>query len=238
MNHVTVELQSWLSAASIDGGVRALRPDYRALLVLADDLEPGPSDAVSERMLAAAEERARELFRQAPVLEHPHVLAWREAFRDFGAKPRRTRPSMEALLRRLDEGLPRINRLADAYNAISIAHVVPIGGEDVSAYRGPLRLVRATGGETFDTVAGGEPALENPEPGEVVWRDNDGVTCRRWNWRQCTRTRLTEQTTKAVFLLDALSPMTDTALRAAANELMVDLRTLSPQARFTTRLLP
>ncbi|MBB6378780.1 DNA/RNA-binding domain of Phe-tRNA-synthetase-like protein [Pseudonocardia eucalypti] len=235
---MTVELQSWLSAASIDGGVRALRPDYRALLVLADDLEPGPSDAVSERMLAAAEERARELFRQAPVLEHPHVLAWREAFRDFGAKPRRTRPSMEALLRRLDEGLPRINRLADAYNAISIAHVVPIGGEDVSAYRGPLRLVRATGGETFDTVAGGEPALENPEPGEVVWRDNDGVTCRRWNWRQCTRTRLTEQTTKAVFLLDALSPMTDTALRAAANELMVDLRTLSPQARFTTRLLP
>lgn len=237
MNYVTVELQSWLSAASIDEGVRALRPDYRALLVLADDLEPGPSDAVSERMLAAAEERARVLFRQTSVLEHPHVLAWREAFRDFGAKPQRTRPSMEALLRRLDEGLPRINRLADAYNAISIAHVVPIGGEDVSAYRGPLRLLRASGDETFDTVAGGEPVLENPEPGEVTWRDNDGVTCRRWNWRQCTRTRLTEETTKAVFLLDALAPMTDTALRAAANELMVDLRTLSPEARFTTRLL-
>lgn len=238
MNYVAVEAQSWLSAASIDGSVRALRPDYRALLVLADDLQPGPSDALSEHLLAAAEERARLRFRQTPVLEHPHVLAWREAFRCFGAKPQRTRPSMEALLRRLDEGLPRINRLTDAYNAISIAHVVPIGGEDVSAYRGPLRLVRATGGETFDTVAGGEPVLECPEPGEVVWRDNDGVTCRRWNWRQCTRTRLTEETTRAVFLFDALTPMTDPALRAAANELIVALRTLSPEARFTTRLLP
>jgi DNA/RNA-binding domain of Phe-tRNA-synthetase-like protein len=33
--------------------------------------------------------------------------------------------------------------------------------------------------------------MEHPEPGEVIWRDDDGVTCRCWNWRQCVRTRIT-----------------------------------------------
>lgn len=82
--------------------VFALRPDYRALLILADGLVPGPSDEVTEKLLRAAEERA--------PTDHPHVEAWREAFRAFGAKPQRTRPSVEALLRRVPQGLPRVDR--------------------------------------------------------------------------------------------------------------------------------
>jgi hypothetical protein len=38
--------------------VRALRPDYAALLITADGLQPGPSDEASEEILAAAELRA------------------------------------------------------------------------------------------------------------------------------------------------------------------------------------
>jgi DNA/RNA-binding domain of Phe-tRNA-synthetase-like protein len=46
----------------------------------------------------------------------------------FAAKPQRSRPSVEALLRRLEpNGLPRIDRITDIYNAVSIAHVLPIG---------------------------------------------------------------------------------------------------------------
>jgi len=57
------------------------------------------------------------------------------------------------------------------------------------------------------TVAGGEQVLEHPDAGGVVWRDDAGVTCRRWNWRQGPRTRLTEESTSAVFLLESLMPM-------------------------------
>jgi B3/4 domain len=142
-------------------------------------------------MLASAETQARgRLGGQAPE-QAPEVADWRAAYRAFGAKPQRTRPSVEALLRRLDTGLPRIDRLTDAYNAVSIAHLVPVGGEDLSQYDGPAPLARATGEEDFDTVANGEPALEHPKPGEVIWRDDAGVTCRQWNWRQCTRIRIT-----------------------------------------------
>lgn len=48
--------------------------------------------------------------------------------------------------------------------------------------------------------------VEHPEIGEVVWRDDAGVTCRRWNWRQGRRTALTEESTTALFIIDALAP--------------------------------
>ena len=228
----------WLAGALVDAAVLDLRPDYRAVLLTADGLQGGPSDATSAGILADAEATARRLLDGQPPEQLPHLAAWREAYRAFGAKPQRTRPSVEALLRRLQpDGLPRIDRITDVYNAVSIAHLLPLGGEDRDAYAGPPRLVRADGAEAFDTSAGGEPVVEHPEPGEVVWRDDAGVTCRRWNWRQCTRTRLTTATTRAVFVLDALGPMDDTALAAAGDALAQALQTGSPDARIQRRTL-
>jgi DNA/RNA-binding domain of Phe-tRNA-synthetase-like protein len=230
--------QEWLAAATVDDAVSALRPDYRALLVTADGLQGGPSDAVSERLLTAAEATARERLDGRRPEELPHPAAWREAYRAFGAKPQRTRPSVEALLRRLDpDGLPRIDRITDVYNAVSVAHLLPLGGEDRAAYVGPPRLVRADGTEPFDTTAGGGTVVEHPDAGEVVWRDDAGVTCRRWNWRQGVRTRITTGTTSALFILDVLDPLTDDDASAAADALTEGLLALSPDATVHRRLL-
>ncbi|MBO8196221.1 hypothetical protein ITI46_31945 [Streptomyces oryzae] len=223
--------EEWLAAASIDPSVAELRPDYRALLITAEGLRPGPGDAFSEELLAEAEAKACD------PEQHPHTAEWREAFRAFGAKPKRTRPSVDALLRRAAEGLPRVDRLTDIYNAISVAHVVPLGGEDLDRYVGPLRLTRAEGTEPFELMSGGEPVTENPRAGEAIWRDDAGVTVRRWNWRQCVRTRLTTETTRAVFVFDALSAMDDSALEAAGRALTDALRASSPGVTTTSRLL-
>jgi DNA/RNA-binding domain of Phe-tRNA-synthetase-like protein len=230
--------REWLAAASIATGVMGLCPEYgyAAILMTADGLAPGPSDPASDALLAAAEGRAAgRLAGRAPA-ELPEVGAWRDAYRAFGAKPQRTRPSVEALLRRLDAGLPRIDRITDAYNAVSVARLLPVGGEDRAAYRGPARLVRASGKEVFDTMENGLPAVEHPDPGEVVWCDDMGVTCRRWNWRQCVRTRITTASTSAVFILDGLGPGI-AGLHAAAGELQETLTALSPAARFARRLI-
>jgi DNA/RNA-binding domain of Phe-tRNA-synthetase-like protein len=230
-------LPTWLAAAQVAAEVRALRPDYAALLIIADGLQPGPSDEASEAVLAAAEQRAaRHLVGSRPE-DLPQVAQWREAFRGFGAKPQRTRPSVEALLRRLDTGLPRIDRITDVYNAVSIACLLPVGGEDLAHYAGTARLVRAGGDEDFDTLADGHPVVEHPEPGEVIWRDDRGVTCRRWNWRQCARTRITATTTTALFILDGLAALGTAGLQSAAAELTGSLARLSPQARFASRLM-
>jgi DNA/RNA-binding domain of Phe-tRNA-synthetase-like protein len=230
----------WLSAAVVDEAVLALRPDYSAVLMTVDGLTGGPSDETSEALLVEAERTASGLLAGAAPEQLRHVEQWREAYRSFGAKPQRTRPSVEALLRRVapnGQGLPRIDRVTDVYNAISLAHVVPIGGEDRHAYAGPARLVRADGSEPFEIVKDGQPAVEHPEPGEVVWRDDRGITCRRWNWRQCTRTRITDATTSALFILDGLAAIGVAGLSAAADALRAGLLALSPHATVSRRLI-
>jgi len=227
----------WLDDARVADEVHALRSDYAALLIVAEGLRPGPSDEASDALLTAAEDRACKYLGDLRPEDLPQVAEWREAFRAFGAKPQRTRPSVEALLRRVAAGLPRIDRITDAYNAVSIACLLPVGGEDLDRYAGPARLVRASGDEDFDTSADGQPVVEHPEPGEVVWRDDRGVTCRRWNWRQCVRTRITPATTSAMFVLDGLAALGTEGLRAAEAELTASLARLSPGATFTSRLL-
>jgi len=230
-------LEEFLAGAHVDAAVFALRPDYRALLVAVDGIVPGPSDQGSDALLQAAEAAAREALGGGPAEQLPHVAAWREAYRAFGAKPKRTRNSLEALLRRAASGLPRVNRLTDLYNAVSVLHQIPVGGEDLTRYTGAPRLIRAAGDEPFDTTADGVAVIEHPDPGEVVWCDDAGVTCRRWNWRQARRTQLREDTTTALFILDALDPVTGEALHAVADDLTARLARLGPAVRAARRLI-
>jgi len=233
----THALDEFLAGGHVAPEVFALRPDYRVLLLAVDGIEPGPGDEESEALLRAAEASAAETLGHRPVEEVPHVAAWREAYRAFGAKPQRTRNSLEALLRRAASGLPRVNRLTDLYNAVSVLRQVPLGGEDLTRYAGPPRLLRATGTEPFGTVVDGADVTEHPDPGEVVWCDADGVTCRRWNWRQARRTQLTDETTTALFILDALDPVTDEQLDGTADALVSHLARLGPDLVVARRLI-
>src|SRR5262245_14502129 len=230
-------LEAFLASGRVDAAVFSLRPDYRAMLVAVDGIVPGPGDEYSDALLQAAEAAAREALGDRPAEELPHVAAWREAYRAFGAKPQRTRNSLEALLRRAPSGLPRVNRLTDLYNAVSVLHQIPLGGEDLNRYTGAPRLVRATGEEPFDTTADGITVTEHPDPGEVVWCDDAGVTCRRWNWRQARRTQLRDDTTAALFIVDALDPVTDQELHATADDLVEHLTRLGPEVRVARRLV-
>ncbi|MEV4137835.1 phenylalanine--tRNA ligase beta subunit-related protein [Dactylosporangium sp. NPDC049742] len=191
---------------------RSVGHEATVLAVLADGLRNGPSDgAVLQQAIKDAGDLGLPLDAPLP--------AWRDVYRAFGAKPQRTPCSAEALRKRAARGdVPVIDRIVDAYNAVSIRFAVPIGGEDRAALAGTERLVLAAGDEPFDTVKEGAPVVETPEPGEVIWRDDLGVTCRRWNWRQGRRTAITAATTSAVFLLEGL----DTDLTPAA-EMLAEL---------------
>jgi DNA/RNA-binding domain of Phe-tRNA-synthetase-like protein len=229
------EARRWLELAAVEAAVLELRPDYTALIVVAEGLRPGPSDEATDALLTDAEAQARAALNGRDIADLVPVAAWRAAYQAFGAKPKRTRPSVEALLRRVEAGLPRIDRLTDIYNAISVRHLLPVGGEDLARYRGPARLARAAGDEPFDTVSDGQPVTGHPEPGEVIWRDDDGVTCRCWNWRQCVRTRITHSTTSAMFILDGLAELGAGGLAAAGRDLASQLVALHPGARLSWR---
>ncbi|SDJ40182.1 B3/B4 domain-containing protein [Streptomyces indicus] len=213
--------------------VRSLAPGFHHVVVEAYGLVNTPSTQASSDLLDEATRRLTERLGGRAPHEDPHMAAWRAAYTAFGAKPSRTRNSAEALAKRAlsDAGLPRINTLVDVYNAISVAHLIPLGGEDLDRIQGGMRLIRASGTEDFVTVAGGEQVVDHPEPGEVVWCDAEGVTCRRWNWRQGPRTCLDDTSVNALFLLEGMGE--HAGLEAAAAELAELLEKFSPGVRLT-----
>ena len=194
----------------IDPEIARLAPGFCALSIVVE-AAPVIDTLVGERALARA--CAALGTDEAPwALEH--LAAWDQVFKGFGAKPARTPCSAQALRKRVlrDGVLPAIDPVVDLYNAISIEYAIPVGGEDLAAYVGAPRLVIADGSECFDTLKEGLPTQEAPAPGEVVWRDDLGVTCRRWNWRQGIRTRLSLSSPRMWFILECLPPMPRTAL--------------------------
>jgi len=221
----------------VDSEILEKFPGYTAVVLYARNLENGESDVSSTTWLREAEAFARREYAE-PVSGHPHIQAWRAAFSAFGSKPSKYLCSAEALLKRVLRGeeIPAINRAVDAYNAVSIRHAVPAGGEDLDRLESDLHLAFASGQEPFDVMAG-EGAPEHPDPGEVVWKDTAGVTCRRWNWRQGIRTRIDLQTRQAWFVLERLEPMPLAAAMEAAVALMETLRQISPAAGLTARLI-
>ena len=199
-------------------------------MVYAYGLENGPSDDASIADLRAAEATAQAAFGDQKPSTHPHISAWRQVFSAFGSKPSKYLCSAEALLSRVLKGqeLPAINRIVDHYNAVSVRHVLPAGGEDLDRLSGDLILTVASGDEPFDAAGGDGGEIEYADPGEIIWADPAGVTCRRWNWRQGVRTRLISETRNAYFVLDRLEPYSLEALDAAGQELITALRATSP----------
>ncbi|MFY9825176.1 MAG: phenylalanine--tRNA ligase beta subunit-related protein [Thermoanaerobaculia bacterium] len=177
----------------------------------------------SEEILAGLrqeEARAREIFAAQPIPEHPHIAPWREAYRSFGAKPKDHPSSIENLVRRAAKGhaLPRINPLVDLYNTISLRYLLPAGGEDLDRTQGDILLTLA-GEDEAPVKLLGEPEARPPYAGEVIYKDDLGAICRRWNWKEADRTKLSSQTRRAILVLEGLPPVGAGAIEEAAGAL-------------------
>jgi DNA/RNA-binding domain of Phe-tRNA-synthetase-like protein len=171
------------------------------------------------------EERVRAALAGTQVAEHPHIVPWREAYRKFGAKPKDHPSSIESLVRRVLKGqpVPRINPLVDLYNTISLRHVVPVGGEDLDQIEGEVLLTTATDREPPVHLLG-EPEARPPKPGEVIYKDGLGTLCRRWNWKEAERTKLTAATRHAFLVIEGLPPVGRDLVERAAGELAALVR--------------
>lgn len=163
----------------------------------------------------------------------PRIEAWHTAYRAFGTNPRRIRPSVDALGRRLAKKgtLPRINPAVDSYNAVSVRHGLPAGAFDLDHVTGDVEIRHADGGEHFTPL--GEPGtVENPKAGEIIYVDTTDVLTRHWNHRDAHRTRVTEDSTHVAFLLETVNATRDGRLLTTAADELRDL--LAPHAEQAT----
>ena len=181
-------------------------PEFRVAVVIARGLAirpERPSDL--DALIATSEAAARERWKGLELSEIPGVAAWRKAYRAFGIKKTSYRSSVERLMKNAlaDRPLPAINAFVDAYNAVSLRHVLPLGADDLAKVEGDLAFRFSRPDDSFLDMAGGEdggegPSEDPPKPGEVVYADAKKVLCRRWNWRQDGRSLVTPDTREAV----------------------------------------
>jgi len=220
---------------SISPEIYRLAPGFRALSIQVTSA-PLVDATVGE---AALRDACAAVLAGEPQWAQAHLDAWGAVFKSFGAKPKRTPCSAEALRKRVlrDGTLAALDPVVDLYNAVSLRYAIPVGGENSQAYQGSPRLVIAEGNEAFDTLKDGVDTVESPDAGEVVWRDGAGVTCRRWNWRQGVRTRLSASDTSMWFILESLPEMPLDALWAAGTMLTDGLQSMMPGTTFESRLL-
>ena len=169
-------------------------------------------------LIEKAEKKGMEWLPDDDFAANPVISVWREAFTRF-KKKKGVRASIEALLKRVSQGkhIGTINPLVDIYNSISLSYALPVGGEDIDKFEGNLRLTLADGTEPFITLGSNES--EPPKAGEVVYKDDFGVVCRCWNWRECVRTMLTEEAKNVFLCLECVDPARKDILKEAVEAL-------------------
>ncbi|WP_333778697.1 B3/B4 domain-containing protein [Streptomyces sp. IBSBF 3136] len=221
-----------MSAFHLAPAVADAFPDTLIALVTAGGLRGGEPWPHTVTALAELEQQLADGSWRPADETDPRIESWHTAYRSFGTNPRRTRPSVDALGRRLAKNgsLPRINPAVDSYNAVSVRHGLPAGAFDLDRVDGDVVVRRADGTESFTPL--GEPGtVERPKPGEIVYADATGILTRHWNHRDAHRTRVTEETTHAVFVLETLHATRDgDLLKVAADELQ---SLLAPHAEHT-----
>lgn len=145
-----------------------LFPEAQIGIVVAHNMKPtaevAPADAAAiARALAEANGKADQHLESNTISQNEVVAVWREAYQKFKTK-KGARCSIENLLKRVLKGNPvgSITPSVDIYNTVSLTHALPVGGEDIDAMDGDIRLGITEGGDAFRPLGEEEdaPTLE------------------------------------------------------------------------------
>lgn len=190
----------------VDNTFWSIFPQAKIYTLVVNDLNnhiPDNSDKY-QIMLNQAETEAKQYLTAKEFKDNIVIAEWREVLSKF-KKKKGARSSIEALLKRVSQGkvFNPINPLVDIYNSVSLEYAVPCGGEDLDQIAGQMHLGVATGNEDFYPL--GAEKSDPPRAGEVIYYDENGAVCRSLNWRDGKRTMLTEDTTNAILIMEAVT---------------------------------
>jgi DNA/RNA-binding domain of Phe-tRNA-synthetase-like protein len=178
-------------------------PNVVGGVIHADGITNRPAPAELTAAFGAEQASVRERIGETPLSELPTLAAWRAVFRSFGVNPTKYRSAAEALLRRLTKqgDLPSINALVDIANLVSIRYALPVAVFDQRDVVGGTSVRLAHGGERWADLGSSE--AEHPEPGEVIFTDDEEqVSARRWCWRQSRASAAREDTTEILVTVE------------------------------------
>ena len=187
-------------------------PTFRRGIVVATNAHnKGHSGILEAKLNEAIADTAKH---PIDIKSNPQTAIWIEAHRQFKSNPNKFPPAHCALLKRVQKPgshIPFINKIVAIMNYNSIKDITPVGGDDLIHAGQCLELRYATGNEKFSPL-GCPEVTERPNPGEVIYvvAESNEVMCRRWNWRNGHKTRITEETQAIIMNIDAMGEQSET----------------------------
>lgn len=177
--------------------------------------------SVINQLLRGVCAEMRKNLKEGLPLEDPRLKTWHEAYAKFGIDPKKHSFSAETLAEKVLSGkdIKPINTLVDLYNYFSLKHFIPIGGYDLDEVCGNIQLTYAEGTEPFWGI--GAVELENPIPGEIVYKDKAGIVCRAWNYKDCERTKFTKDARNVCLIMEDLGAFGPEKLYRLLHELAI-----------------
>jgi DNA/RNA-binding domain of Phe-tRNA-synthetase-like protein len=166
--------------------------------------------------------------------EVPGVADARTLYKDLGLDPTKTRPSSEALLRRVLKGEPlyRINTLVDALNLSSLRAQLPFGLYDLGRVEPPVLLRLGAAGESYEGI---RKAAVNVE-GRPVLADARGAFGNPSS--DSERTMVRPETTRVLVTVYAPARYLTARLERVLDETTATLTEFCGGTREERRLLP
>ncbi|MBU1992849.1 MAG: arginine--tRNA ligase [Patescibacteria group bacterium] len=203
----------------VDSKIFQKFPDLALGVLIVKGLDNTKKHTTITQLMNGAIAQQKSRFDKENLDDHVVIRTWRDAYKSFGSDPTKTSCSIEGLLKRVlkKKEIPKINALVDIYNYFSIKNMIPIGGEDMDRLCGDVKLTLARGDEPFRAIV--SEKVESPDEGEVVYKDSGGVTCRKWNWRECDRTKFGTDTKNAVLIMEDLGILKKDKLQILLREL-------------------
>ena len=138
-------------------------------------------------------EEVRASFNIETLKNNPTVRAYRDFYWKLNIDPTKTRPSGEALLRRILHGdaLPSISTAVDAYNLASLKTIIPISGFDKECLNPPFQVRFARNAEYFTGIGMDKPMSLTSKM--LVLADEKQILC-IYPYRDSDSTKVTEET--------------------------------------------
>jgi len=168
-------------------------PELAICIGIINNVRPENDNEQIQKLRKTVYEEVRSKYNIETLKDNPTVRAYRDFYWKLDIDPTKTRPSGEALLRRILHGdeLPRISTVVDAYNLASIQTIIPISGFDKDRLAPPFYVRFAKKGETFTGIGMTKPLSLIEKM--LVLADENQVLC-IFPYRDCDNTKITMQT--------------------------------------------
>lgn len=171
-------------------------------------------------------EKVKANYQIEALKDNPTVRAYRDFYWKLNMDPTKTRPSGEALLRRVLHGdeLPRISTVVDAYNLASMKTIIPISGFDQDSLNPPFHVRFARKGETFTGISMNKPLIL--EEKMLVLADEEQVLC-IYPYRDADATKITMQTQNVLIVGYGAPGISEGQLREAVETTLSYIKQVS-----------